>query len=118
VHKSAEFRLASYSLSSSGSFFPNLSSLQTDRPTEEDRCSQQLHATTRNNKLSLLMHKQHHQTKSCSQLKHHNKNNNKKKAITAKENPTQQVCCYEKEKMDCKALDLRSLRAELSFSFS
>jgi hypothetical protein len=73
-----------------------------------------------NNKLSLLMYKHHHQTTSCSQLKHHNNNNNKNKnkAITAKGNPTQQICCYEKEKMDCKALDLRSLRAELSFCFS
>jgi len=116
VHKSAEFPLASYSLSSSCFFFPNLSSLQTDRPTEEERCSQQLHATTRKKQQIFLAHAlKHHQTKSCSQLKHHN---NKKKASTAKENPTQQICCYEKGKMDCKALDLRSLRAELSFSFS
>jgi hypothetical protein len=84
---------------------------------KKDAASNFMLRPEKNNKLSLLMHKQHHQTTSCSQLKDHN-NNNKKKAITAKGNPTQQIRCYEKEKMDCKALDLRSLRAELSFSFS
>jgi hypothetical protein len=82
---------------------------------KKDAASNFMLRPEKNSKLSLLMHKQHHQTTFCSQLKHHN---NKKKAITAKGNPTQQICCYEKEKMDCKALDLRSLRAELSFSFS